>query len=185
MLLPQGGTPPATPPPGRPAPRPRPRARPRRTKTMLLRQGDTPPATQLRGRPARRYGPGAFAERWPMLAFCLVILFSNVAGSVFNIAYNYRLIHQLHLNEEQQQAFDRILLPAYNLVAYTYCVLVVLFQLAPLARGWKFLRAGLPPPVDLLAVCRRRLVNIPYQIVWLELAGWLPGMVFFPLGVCV
>jgi adenylate cyclase len=126
----------------------------------------------------------AFAERWPFLAFFLVIVLSNGVGSLFNILYNLALIVNLYLNEHQKQAFTWLLY-AYNATAYLYCIGVVVYLLRPLACCRGALRAGRPVAPAELERCRLLLVNLPTYAVCFDLVGWLPGMVFFPLGICL
>jgi adenylate cyclase len=127
--------------------------------------------------------PGLIRRR-PLLAFFLLALGSNVFGSVFNIGYNLCLIVSLHLNPAQQAAWSHVSL-AYNLIAYPICLLLLLRLLWPLARCLRELRAGTPiAPAD-LEVCRRRVVDLPWQVVCLNFLGWVPGAFVFPLGICL
>lgn len=124
-----------------------------------------------------------FADRWPFLAFVLVIVLCNVAGSAFNIAYNMILIEP-YLNDAQKTGFKLTML-GYNLVAYSYCFVAVGLLLRPLARCRRQIRTGQRLTPEEMQKNRCGVVNLPYWIVWLELIGWLPGSVLFPLGICL
>ncbi len=136
------------------------------------------------GGPAGRPPRAGFLRRRPLLAYFLLALLSNVFGSVFNIGYNGTLIVAIRLQPPQQAAFGRVL-PAYNLVAYPLCALLLLRLLWPLRPCLRDLRAGAPVAPARLERCRRLLVNLPAYQVGINLLGWAPGAVVFPLGVCL
>lgn len=123
------------------------------------------------------------ARRHPFLAFCLLVVLSNVVGSYFNITYNQRLIVGHYLDESQRAAFWKVLY-LYNAVAYTAGVCAMVYLLRPLARCRQCLRRGQEIDPGALEACRRRLINLPLYQVILTFAAWLPGAVVFPLGIC-
>src|SRR5437899_191452 len=99
---------------------------------MLLKP--VPPNQEARSiRPgSRRYGLAAlarcwtaFARRWPFKAFILVIACSNGLGSLFNILYNHQFMAEPRVTAAQEMAFTYMVLPAYNVVAYSYCGVVI------------------------------------------------------------
>jgi adenylate cyclase len=127
----------------------------------------------------------AVARRWPFVSFFVLAVFSNLWGSSFNISYNYCLIVENYLRlPAQQDAWD-LLLILYNAVAYPACVLLMLYLLRPLARCLRDLRAGVPVGPARLERCRRLLVNLPWYQVCVNLLGWTPGALVFPLGICL
>ncbi|HEX5272174.1 MAG TPA: adenylate/guanylate cyclase domain-containing protein [Gemmataceae bacterium] len=123
-------------------------------------------------------------RRHPLVAFLVLAVLSNVAGSVFSILYNDWLIvrHYLAPHPRQVEAFWRTVW-VYNLVVYPACVAVVAALLRPLARCRRQLLAGGPVSPGLLARCHRRLVNLPALQVGVNFLGWIPGAVVFPLGI--
>jgi adenylate cyclase len=126
----------------------------------------------------------SLARRHPFAGFFLLVILSNVAGSYFNVTYNQELIVS-RLTEPQARAFWRIVLPTYNAVAYTGALAAILYFILPLRRCREALLAGRPVSSQELWRCRRLLVNLPLYQVWLNLLGWLPGAVLFPLGICL
>jgi adenylate cyclase len=123
-------------------------------------------------------------RRHPLVAFFVLAVLSNAAGSVFSILYNKWLIvqHYLEPNERQVEAFWHTVL-VYNLVAYPICVALIVALLWPLARCRRQLLGGGPVDPELLARCQRRLVNLPALQVCINFLGWIPGAVVFPLGI--
>ncbi len=77
-----------------------------------------------------------------------------------------------------------MLAPAYNLLAYPACLALTVYWMWPLGRCWRDLHGARAPAPERLERCRRRVVNLPAYLVCLNLLGWLPGAVVFPLGVC-
>lgn len=135
-------------------------------------------------RPRRRVLGDRFARRQPFIYWFLLVVFSNLAGSVFNIVYNLELIVNRLMDERQQAVFHNIALPFYNVVAYPVCLGLMIILIFPLARCWWAMRRGQAIPSANLEFCRRRLVNFPFIQVILNLLGWLPGAIFFPAVVC-
>jgi adenylate cyclase len=138
-------------------------------------------------RPSPDSGPEAgfrLPRRYPLVAFLLLAILSNAAGSAFSILYNDWLIvrHYLAPHPSQADAFWRTVW-VYNLVAYPACVAVVAHLLRPLARCRRQLRGGGPVAPGLLLRCQRRLVNLPALQVGINFLGWIPGAVVFPLGI--
>lgn len=134
---------------------------------------------------ARPHGPslpGRLVRRHPVAALFLLAVACNLAGSVFSILYNTILIVWHYLTPAQADAFWRTV-TVYNLVAYPVCVGFVIGLLRPVARAQGQLAAGRDVPPGTLLRCQRRLVNLPMYQIGVNLAGWLPGAVVFPLGI--
>ncbi|HEV3257923.1 MAG TPA: adenylate/guanylate cyclase domain-containing protein [Gemmataceae bacterium] len=151
---------------------------------MLVPPKQATEPAPVESRPGRYAALLAFADRWPFPMLFLLIVLSNGSGSVFNIAYNNYLIIR-YLEEDQKQAF-RQLLPVYNVVAYPICLtLAIVWLFRPLARCLDELRGGRPVRPAHMERCRYLLVNLPYYQVCLNVLGWAPGAVVFPLGICL
>src|SRR5438093_829938 len=101
-------------------------------------------------------------RRHPLVAFFLLAVLSNAAGSVFSILYNDWLIvrHYLADHPRQVAAFWQTVW-VYNLVAYPVCLAMVVRLLLPLARCRRRLCGGEPVAPGQLARCQRRLINLP------------------------
>jgi adenylate cyclase len=123
-------------------------------------------------------------RRHPLVAFFVLAVLSNAAGSVFSILYNDWLIVRHYLNPRQADAFWTTT-TIYNLVAYPICLALVVALLLPLARCRRQLFGAGPVDPELLALCRRRLVNLPALQVCINFLGWIPGAAAFPLGICL
>ena len=86
----------------------------------------------------QRFGPlgwlDACARRYPFAALFLVMIVSNVFGSLFNISYNQSLIVERHMSKEQQRVFWEVAAPWYNVIAYPACVGAMVLLLRPLMR---------------------------------------------------
>jgi adenylate cyclase len=123
-------------------------------------------------------------RRYPLVAFFVLAVLSNAAGSVFSILYNDWLIvrHYLAPHPRQVDAFWQTVW-VYNLVAYPICLALVVALLRPLARCRRQLLGAGPVDPDLLAYCQRRLVNLPALQVCINFLGWIPGAAAFPLGI--
>jgi adenylate cyclase len=137
-----------------------------------------------RGAPDRALldrGLASLGRRYPFLGLLGLIVFSNLVGSAFSIAYNWALIVKHLLDDSQKSAFY-VVLVVYNVLAYPVCLGVVVYLLRRLASCRECLRAGDPLPPGLPA-CQRLLVNFPALTVAVSFLGWLPGAVVFPLGI--
>jgi class 3 adenylate cyclase len=114
----------------------------------------------------------------------VVAVFSNLAASLFQIGYNHELIVRPLLDERQTAAFKQLVL-GNNLVMFTICLTWAAWLFLPLSRCRRDLLAGKTVEPDRLRACQRRLINLPVWQLAINLFGWLPGMVVFPLGICV
>jgi adenylate cyclase len=144
----------------------------------MLKPYSLPPESAPPGEAARR-GP---LRRHPLVAFFVLGILSNAAGSVFSILYNDWLIVRHYLTPPQQAAFWQVVW-AYNLVAYPLCLALMVVLLRPLARCRRHLCGAGPVSPGLLARCQRRLINLPGLQVCINFLGWIPGAVVFPLGI--
>ena len=126
-----------------------------------------------------------FAANHPSAALLLIVIFSNLMGSWFNIAYNERLVVRNQLTDAQRDVFWRVMVPVYNAVAYPIALGVVLLLMTRVAGCLRKLRAGEAPSAAEMEICRRRITRLPSYQVCLNLLAWLPGAVIFPLGICV
>jgi adenylate cyclase len=118
----------------------------------------------------------------PLVAFFVLAVLSNAAGSAFSILYNDWLIVRHYLTPRQVDAFWQTVW-VYNLVAYPSCLAVMAYLLVPLARCRRRLCGAAPVSPGMLARCQRRLINLPGLQVCLNFLGWIPGAVVFPLGI--
>jgi adenylate cyclase len=144
----------------------------------MLKPYTQPPATAHQGEAARL----GLLRRYPLIAFFVLGILSNAAGSVFSILYNDWLIVRHYLTPRQVDAFWQVVW-VYNLVAYPLCLTLMVLLLRPLARCRRHLCGTVPVSPGLLARCQRRLINLPGLQVCINLLGWLPGAVAFPLGI--
>lgn len=142
---------------------------------------------QPRHSPAKSADPGAPARRGllrrhPLIAFFLLAVLSNAAGTVFSILYNDWLIVRHYLTERQVAAFWQTVW-VYNLVAYPLCLGLVVCLLRPLALCRRHLCDEGSVSPGQLARCQRLLVNLPALLVCINFLGWIPGAVAFPLSI--
>jgi adenylate cyclase len=123
------------------------------------------------------------AKRWPFTCLFGLAVFSNIAASLFSIGYNHQLIVS-GLNPDQKQAFWKIVI-GNNLVMFSICMglMVLLFQQLYLCR--RDIVAGQRVSRERLVSCQRLLINLPFWQLCINLLGWLPGTVVFPLGICL
>ncbi len=119
-------------------------------------------------------------RRHPFFWLIVLVILSNLAGSLFSFFYNDELIVKRLMNEAQRDAFWHVASPWYNAVVYPLALGVSVYLLWPLMACRRSLRAGVEiPPAD-MERCRRRLVNLPFYQVCVNFLGWIPGAVFFP-----
>src|SRR5437763_8904703 len=126
----------------------------------------------------------ALARRWPFVMLLVALFGSNIAGSLFNVFYNWVLIVEGVLNGPQKAAFRSVALPLYNLLAYPCCLALTLYLIWPLMTCRRRLASGAAVSPGEMERCRRRLVNLPFHQVWVNALDLIPGIVFFPLVIC-
>src|SRR5262249_47382030 len=143
-----------------------------------------PPEAPVRAARRGWLGPWhATARRYPIALLVVLMLASNVFGSFFNVMYNNHVI-ATNFTQGQQEVFETVAIPVYNVVAYPVCLGVMLYLFWPLRRCLWQLRAGEPIEPGFLEFCRRRVINLPSLQLWVNACGWLPGIIFFPLVIC-
>src|SRR5437016_3481700 len=103
--------------------------------------------------PARTPAREGFGRRWPFLTLFLLVIASNVAGSVFNFGYNTFVIVRGYMDAGQMAAFWRVASPLYNSLAYPLCLSVMLYLMWPLLRCRQRLLAGQNVSAECLAFC--------------------------------
>jgi hypothetical protein len=128
--------------------------------------------------------PGALvqaAARHPILALMFCALLPQWLGSFINISYNsLRIVSQL--SPAQHETF-RALVFIYNGVVYPLCTLVLLRLLLPIARFYSHRREIEDRGPEALHPLRQHVLGLPLRLVALTTLGWLPGSLFFPLGL--
>ncbi len=130
---------------------------------LLAARRALPPA----GRVAR------WVERRPFRALVALALLPHIAATVLNIAYN---AVQVKLNAPQHAAWAMIV-PAYNLLAYSAAGVVLVKRFGAVFRGWKGLPRADGPAVEEL---RRRVLALGGLALGLGAVSWLPGGLIFP-----
>jgi len=147
-----------------------------------------PSLRQSPGRFAAAIRPVAWADavarRFPIAGVLICIFFSNILGSVFNIGYNTELIVNRLMDPDQKWVFAKVAFPFYNLVVYPVGFSLTIWIIVPVARCRRSLRLGRATSQRMLEIARKRLVNLPFYQVCLNLLGWLPGAVVFPFLIC-
>jgi len=131
----------------------------------------------------RRLPPGGKLTRAtqarPFLMLVALTFLPHLIGSVVNIAYNSI---QIHLVSEQPQAFQWLVI-SYNAVMYPLCLFLAYRVIRPVYVGWQALHSpeGLSnADLDRLRTRALRLGDWGNIIACL---GWLPGGIFFPIGL--
>ncbi len=126
------------------------------------------------------------ALRHPFVWLVLLVMLPHLPiGSTVNIAYNgFRIVG--HLSPSQKTAFNELLI-AYNLIVYPICIVGLLYFARPVYVAWRRLgiSANTDCPVDGPTVDAARILTTrwPLGVVLLACIGWLPGSLFFPLGL--
>jgi adenylate cyclase len=146
-------------------------SRPRERKESVPRRGLPEPLHRL-------------AMRRPFLALFVLLIASNVAGSIFSVYYNFELIVP-NMTEAQRWAFESVAIPLYNVIGYPLGCGVFLILCNPLRRCLHALRSGYAVEPARLQFCRRRVVQLPQLQLGVNAAVWLPGAVFFPALICM
>lgn len=116
-------------------------------------------------------------RRRPFLTLALVGLVPHVLGSLVNIPYNLLRI----VAPDQRETFFR-LVNWYNLLVYPGCIWICFELVRPVFRHWIRREERFDDSVS-LADMRRRIVQFPIWNARVALLGWIPGMIWFPLGL--
>jgi len=125
----------------------------------------------------RRSPFSAWFSHHPFVTLTLVGLIPHLIGSVVNIPYNLLKI----VRDEQRPAFFQ-LVNYYNILVYPACVWLCFSLVRPVFRHWIRREERFDDTSD-IARTRERIVEFPIWTARIALIGWLPGMVFFPLGL--
>jgi serine/threonine protein kinase len=121
------------------------------------------------------------ALRFPITMLLLVTIAPHVVGSVVNITYNWlRIVAQL--DQGQADVFHS-LVAAYNLLAYSVCLLLIVRVPAPALRVWRRLRQHEDVPSQQIVAARQRVPTWASWATAVACLGWLPGGILFPLGI--
>lgn len=115
--------------------------------------------------------------------FTMVILLGilpNVLGSIVNVNYNAMLI--VEKDPGQKTCFAWLTL-VYNLVVYPLLVGMAMIAFRRVYHGWQCVRGDPCLPADQAARTRRQVLGLPVFVMVLSYVGWLPGAVFFPVGL--
>ncbi|MCA9240488.1 MAG: protein kinase, partial [Planctomycetales bacterium] len=120
------------------------------------------------------------AWRPPFAWMVLLAVLPQAVGSAVNIAYNLTEIVD-YLTEAQKEMFLYRLVPIYNAIVYPLLISVWLAAAAPVNRMWKRLHSSQVVPEFDVALARRRALNLPYWMLGIAAAGWLPGGLIFPV----
>ncbi|TWT66720.1 Serine/threonine-protein kinase PknF [Posidoniimonas polymericola] len=119
------------------------------------------------------------AWKAPFLWFALLAVGPQIIGSVVNIAYNFAEIVG-SLEREQSDLFFSRLVPIYNGLVYPLLVAVGVAVVAPVYRVWRQLHSSQRVSEEAVAEARKRAVALPYWMLGIAAAGWLPGGLVFP-----
>lgn len=106
-------------------------------------------------------------------------LVPHLVGSAVQVAYNQlRILHDL--SETHQRIFQKLVM-GINPPLYTLCVAILLWICVPIFRQWNRVVRDefyLDAAVD---DARRRAVGLPWRVFWVGTAGWVVGMLLFPI----
>jgi hypothetical protein len=123
-------------------------------------------------------------QRRPFLFVAILALLPHALGTVVNIAYNLnQIVHAKELTATQTAAFKFVVLPAYNLLIYPACILMLVRLVLPAFRLWPELAGPKIVDRERFAAVRQRVLSWPMWIVVLSCAGWLPGGIIFPIAI--
>jgi adenylate cyclase len=123
-------------------------------------------------------------HRHPFFGLLLLMVVSNITGSIFSLVYNDHLIVRRHMDERQTRIFWQVACPVYNIIFYPAAIAAMVWLMRPLVRCRKALLAGEQVDPAFLHFCRQRLVSYPVWQLIVNLLAWLPGIVVFPGIVC-
>ncbi|MGE3640077.1 MAG: protein kinase, partial [Pirellulales bacterium] len=116
--------------------------------------------------------------RRPFMWFVLLVVIPQLVASAFNISYNLTQI-VTHLNHEQQQLFDKLVL-VYNALMYPVALVLFIRAFVPVRQTWQRMHAATPLSAGEVTEARRQAMRLPLWVAGLTAAGWLPGGVLFP-----
>lgn len=111
---------------------------------------------------------------WLFLSLCLVLAANVVAGTITAVTID--LMRGSSDFARAVRAHDLVWLPWWRAVVYPACLGACVWWLWPLIA---FFRCG--PPGDAPPRVRQRAVSAPFVVAAIGYAGWLSGIVLFPL----
>ncbi len=117
-------------------------------------------------------------QKQPWFSLMVFGLIPHFLGSGINITYNMlRVVKVDHASEFWQ------LVNWYNVIAYPLAV-VIGWRVARKAKlPWRDWQLRLPVTEETLHAARRAALSFPGWAVMLACIGWLPGLIWFPLGL--
>jgi serine/threonine protein kinase len=120
-----------------------------------------------------------WCRRHPFVVLTLVGLTPHLLGSLVNIPYNTLRVVGPDRNDV---FFDLVWI--YNAVLYPACIALCYAVIWPVFRDWRRrARGDAQISLEETARIRRRVLTFPAWAVGVALIGWLPGAVWFPLGL--
>lgn len=118
------------------------------------------------------------ALRRPAVMLAIASFLPHLLGSAINISYNaLQIVDNLTMD---QQARFRILVLAYNAVAYPLCVGKAYRMALPVFRTRKAIHGSRPIGEHVVTEARQGVLEWPLRIAGLACIGWLPGGILFP-----
>lgn len=125
------------------------------------------------------------ATRAPFVWLVVLAVGPQIIGSMVNISYNLVEIVGVReisgkLTESQQALFWDRLVPIYNVLVYPLLIAIGVSVIKPVYRVWKQLHGDRRVDEDRVRHARRRAMSLPYWMLGIAAAGWLPGGVIFP-----
>lgn len=124
------------------------------------------------------YARGAWKA--PFWWLVLLAVGPQIIGSVVNISYNLFEIMG-YLSPAQQDLFMNWLVPCYNSIAYPALIAIGVIASAPVYITWNKLASAELVDEQEVGRARRRAVSLPYWMLAIAAAGWLPGGLLFPV----
>jgi adenylate cyclase len=124
------------------------------------------------------------AQRHPLIALFLVIIWPNALWSVANLLYNAKLIVERHCDTDSQKVFWDLGVPVYSGLTWILGMAICAWLTRPLYSYFRALKGAVPLTPDVKRAAQRRLINLPrYQMVCNFLL-WMPGGFYFPIVIC-
>jgi serine/threonine protein kinase len=120
-----------------------------------------------------------WSRRHPFVVMTLVGLTPHILGSTVNIPYNRLRI----VGDDRLDVFVD-LVTIYNLIVYPACIALCYALIWPVFQDWRRrARGDVAIDAEETARIRRRVLTFPGWAIGVALIGWLPGAVWFPLGL--
>lgn len=136
----------------------------------------------VRQRSLQRKSRSAIAQvRWGIGLVCSVGLFWQLVGSLFNIWYNLTQVQHL-LSPAQLRGFQQMIW-GFNLTVYPVALGCWFGYLILLWRWFEQFVQGNPAAIAKQTPMQRRLINLPWVLLFLQASGWLLCIPAFLLAV--